>query len=107
MGGGIIISGGGEIFSAEVTFFREGLAIFWWVGLRFFRVGLGINWEAGLTFFREGVAIFLGGVEIFSGGRVEIFSEGLRLYPGRVEIFFGGGGELQNIKGVEKCSRCV
>ena len=38
--------GGGEIFSVEVTFFRDGLAIFWWAGLRFFRVGLGIIWEA-------------------------------------------------------------
>ena len=44
-GGGVEKFSGGRvenIFSVEVTFFREGLAIFWWADLRFFRVGLGI-----------------------------------------------------------------
>ena len=99
-GGGVeIFIGGGSIFLVEVTFFREGLAIFWGAGLRFFRVGLGIIREAGLTFFREGLRFFREGVEIFS--------EGFRLYPGGVEILFGEGGGLRNIEGVEKFSRCV
>ena len=87
-------------FSVEVTFFREGLAIFWGP-VEIFWVRLGINrdrgrvdifFREGLTFFREWLQFFWEGLRFFGEGlrflrRVEIYiREGLRYFRG------GGGG---------------
>ena len=60
---------------------------------------LGIIREVGLTFFREGVDIFweglrffMGGVEIFSEG-LRLYSGGVEIF------FGDGGRGLRNIKG--------
>ena len=105
-GGGLLLFRGGVNFFGRGDIFTGGVGNFLVGQLEIFSGGVGNYLGGGLTFFREGLTFFREGVAIFLRG-VKIFLEGLRLYPGGVEIFIGERGGLQNIEGVEKCSRYV